>query len=418
MFVVACTLARTRVLVHVTHRFFDFWAVHNTGQQATINMLQKDPSTACISMSSLQRWITKSKVDPSMSETRGRKVNEEFEIALLAQLIYVSATHAEGEPGPTTMHVNANAMFSYAVVQAEAQTLQKQDRWVQDQSVQELRFTNAWITRFMKRNCFKRLRVTTAHKKIPTQEEVRKIMQVIQQAQVEFNIDARWVLNLDEIGIFYGMAPQYIFAVDGARSGEVPAGDEKSRFTVELAATGDGNILPAFLIIKCSVPSGDNPCDLSSMRVIHNLHAQTAFNEKAGWTLKKWEGFKTIKRKKGGIPLEPRQEVEHSRWYLQHEDGRVVTCQPKAWMDTGGFAMYTDTVLVPWWEKQKTSWPGPGDFPAKRLLVVCDNASVHKAVELQDKLEQHGIMLAFLPPNMTAWLQPLDLVVCGLIKTL
>jgi hypothetical protein len=122
MFVVACTLARTRVLVHVTHRFFDFWAVHNTGQQATINMLQKDPSTACISMSSLQRWITKSKVDPSMSETRGRKVNEEFEIALLAQLIYVSATHAEGEPGPTTMHVNANAMFSYAVVQAEAQT--------------------------------------------------------------------------------------------------------------------------------------------------------------------------------------------------------------------------------------------------------------------------------------------------------
>ena len=28
-----------------------------------------------------------------------------------------------------------------------------------------------------------------------------------------------------------------------------------------------------------------------------------------------------------------------------------------------------------------------------------------------------AIMLAFLPPNMTAWLQPLDLVVCGLIKT-
>jgi hypothetical protein len=59
-----------------------------------------------------------------------------------------------------------------------------------------------------------------------------------------------------------------------------------------------------------------------------------------------------------------------------------------------------------------------GPFPAKRLLVVCDNASVHKAQELREKLEQHGIILRFLPPNMTAWLQPLDLVVCGLIKTL
>ena len=152
------------------------------------------------------------------------------------------------------------------------------------------------------------------------------------------------------------------------------------------------------------------------MRVIHNLHKEPAFDEKAGWTLKKW-GFKTIWRTKG-IPVEPLQELEHSRWYLQHKDGHVVTCQPKAWMDTGGFAMYTDTVLVPWWEKQKTSWSGEGPFPAKRLLVVCDNASVHKAEELREKLEQHGIILRFLPPNMTAWLQPLDLVVCGLIKTL
>jgi hypothetical protein len=39
-----------------------------------------------------------------------------------------------------------------------------------------------------------------------------------------------------------------------------------------------------------------------------------------------------------------------------------------------------------------------------------DNASVHKGEELTEKLEQHGIILRFLPPNMTAWLQPLDLL--------
>ena len=54
--------------------------------------------------------------------------------------------------------------------------------------------------------------------------------------------------------------------------------------------------------------------------------------------------------------------------------------------------------------------------PAKRLLLVCDNASVHKADELKKLMDQHGIILRFLPPNMTQWLQPLDRVVCGLIK--
>ena len=52
---------------------------------------------------------------------------------------------------------------------------------------------------------------------------------------------------------------------------------------------------------------------------------------------------------------------------LQHVDGHVITCQPKAWMDTGGFAMYIQTVLAPWSQKQQTSWTGPDEFPAKRL---------------------------------------------------
>ena len=78
--------------------------------------------------------------------------------------------------------------------------------------------------------------------------------------------------------------------------------------------------------------------------------------------------------------------------------------------------MYIETVLAPWWQKKQTSWTGPDEFPAKRLLLVCDNASVHKADELKKLMDQHGIILRFLPPNMTQWLQPLDRVVCGLIK--
>jgi hypothetical protein len=122
-----------------------------------------------------------------------------------------------------------------------------------------------------------------------------------------------------------------------------------------------------------------------------------------------WEGFESIKRQKGGKTDQAQQSLPHVRWYLQHQDGHVVTCQPKAWMDTGGFAMYIDLVLGPWWQLKRKS-------PSDRMLLVCDNASVHTAPELQQKLDEHGILLRFLPPNMTQWLQPLDLVVCGLIK--
>ena len=88
-----------------------------------------------------------------------------------------------------------------------------------------------------------------------------------------------------------------------------------------------------------------------------------------------------------------------------------------------GFAMYADTLLIPWWEKQKESflsaWHGPAPPPKTadmRMLIVCDNAGVHKSDELRAHLEKHGILIRFLPPNMTEWLQPLDLVVCGLVK--
>jgi hypothetical protein len=68
-------------------------------------------------------------------------------------------------------------------------------------------------------------------------------MASIAKAQSDYNIPASRVLNLDESGIFYGVAQQHIFVPEGSRSGEVPSRDDKSRFTVELAATGDVKIL-------------------------------------------------------------------------------------------------------------------------------------------------------------------------------
>jgi len=62
-------------------------------------------------------------------------------------------------------------------------------------------------------------------------------MQDIQEVQKQYNIAAEYVVNLDETGIFYGAAPKYIFEAHGARSGEIPDHDKKSRFTVEGTAS-------------------------------------------------------------------------------------------------------------------------------------------------------------------------------------
>ena len=48
-----------------------------------------------------------------------------------------------------------------------------------------------------------------------------------------------------------------------------------------------------------------------------------------------------------------------------------------------------------------TAVPGVPSFPAERMLLLCDNASVHKADEFKKLMEKHGIILIFLPPNMT-----------------
>ena len=338
--------------------------------------------------------------------------------------MYVASAPPQGDTaGTATMLVAANGMFSYDLIRSRARSLQESVAWKDNPKVQKLKFSDNWISAFLKRHAFKKRRITTVHKRMPDEAEVRAAMEEIARVQREHHIQPGCVVNLDESAIFWGIAPNHIFAQDGSRTGEVGDHDEKSRFTVGLEATGDGSVLPYFIVIKCATPSGSNPFDYSNMRVLHNLHKEPAFSEAAGWKLKEWNSYTTMRRSKKGEVTDPPKTLCHFRFYLEHKDGHVITCHPKAWMDMSGFAMYADTLLIKWWQEKKesllSSWPGP-DPPPKaddlRMLIVCDNAGVHKSEELRDHLEKLGILIRFLPPNMTEWLQPLDLVVCGLVK--
>ena len=87
--------------------------MHGTGVEPVVKKLRDvygrvDPKT-------LKRWRNLARQnDGVVPETRGRKREEGFEIALLSDLVYVASAPPKGDTaGTATMLVAANAMFSY-----------------------------------------------------------------------------------------------------------------------------------------------------------------------------------------------------------------------------------------------------------------------------------------------------------------
>ena len=91
-----------------------------------------------------------------------------------------------------------------------------------------------------------------------------------------------------------------------------------------------------------------------------------------------------------------------------HEDGtgHVLTSQYKAWNDTVRMAMIIDLVWVPTKNKDLQN----------KMLVWIDNCGLHQTAAVKQLLKDAKIEVMFFPPNMTGYLQMLDLVVNGPIK--
>ena len=138
--------------------------------------------------------------------------------------------------------------------------------------------------------------------------------------------------------------------------------------------------------------------DETHMRVIKSLHKQVGFRAEDGWELKTWTKW---------IPIgKHRQEIaEHKCLYLYHQQRKhVITSQHKAWMDEVKMSMFVDLILEP--ERQLQG----------KLLVWMDNCTSHVTEFLGTEFNQKNIFAALFPPNMTPYLQVLDLVVNGPVK--
>ena len=289
-----------------------------------------------------------------------------------------------------------SVVYTYAIIKEAAKTVQSSDRWRDDEKINTLQFSAKWVRKFLTRANMRRRKITTDDKKVPSDEEIERIMGIGQSLYKEFGHTKDTVINMDETAFTYAIGPEYMYCPpDQSRAQNIGIPNTKLRITAAVAVSGNGNFVPLFIIIKHSVSSADRP-DQSNMKVIRDMYNKNeGYGVSDGWDLILWTKDLTI----NGVTN------THKCYYIinQHT-GHVITSQFKAWNDTVRMIMWLETVVKPL--KNRLG----------KLMIWFDNCGCHKTSIVDDLISELGVQVACLPPNMTGVLQVLDLVVNGPLK--
>lgn len=231
----------------------------------------------------------------------------EFETKVLSEVMVADWTHkSDGMDGTSELVVVANHIHSYDIVTKAGLEIQSTTKWKQNKPVQRLMFTSKWLYSFLHSHGMRRKRVMLAnkvncHNPIEVQQGMKKMQNIIEQHK----ISPKFTLSSYETGVFYRQGPKYQWVPHGATAGGIRAtldnADLKNRFTNCLTGNTEGYLLPAFKVIHCSVSKPD----MSSVRVMKDLHNKDGFTAADGWTLHWWEQCLPIKAKKSSKNVQP-----------------------------------------------------------------------------------------------------------------
>jgi hypothetical protein len=303
----------------------------------------------------------------------GVKVDAQFEAQIVDSLLFREVCRAESAE---RVEVVANAIYSYDIIRAMAKKVA--DEMPDGHPAKKLMFSTGWVQRFLKRNQLRRLRVTTNLScKRPPASEIQAFLKEVQDHQQSNSLTPFDILSVDETGIFYGFGPthQYVTRMESRAA----APTSKDRFTVVIGARGTGELLPPFIIAKCS-----SKANLKDPTSINKLKAKGDIFR--GWLPKRW------KRTVDGEAYE--------RFYLQGPMNEIVIQHPSAWADTISTMMFLDLMI--------------GD--CRRVAVVWDNCAPHRTSAVRALAKELSIDLFYLPPNMTDRLQVVDLAINAPLK--
>ena len=240
-----------------------------------------------------------------------------------------------------------------------------------------------------------RRKITKEDKKVPSPEEIQRVLGIGQKLYVENGHRPETCYNFDETAVTYAIGPTHIFCPrDQDRATHTGVSDSKVRITATIAVNSEGLFAPTMFIIKHSVSSEAKP-DQTKMTVIPKLHKKEGFTINDGWLLKTWQKDLTIKGK---------NDVHKVLYLIHNITGHVITSQVKAWNDTVRMCMWFELIVLPIRNK------------LGKMLIWCDNCGSHLTQAVKDVIIECNVDVAFLPKNMTAELQVLDLVVNGPLK--
>ena len=280
---------------------------------------------------------------------------------------------------------------------ATAAEVQKQNNWTNDAVVQNLKFSNNWVRNFLNRSGMRKRKITRDDKAIPNAADVAAQMQAGQLLYTSHEHSPSNTWNMDETCVTWAIGPLHMYVPQNQqRASNVGIPNTKLRITAVITVNGLGDFAPLMFIIKHSVSSEKKP-DQSTMTVIKRMHNSSAlkFDAAHGWELLLWEKEMTIKN----------VTAVHKCWYLRHNvTHHIITSQYKAWNDTTRMMMWVELVMK------------PIKIRDEKVLLWFDNCGCHKTHAISNTLSELDIRVACLPPNMTAILQVLDLVVNGPLK--
>ena len=403
-------------------------AVDRQARKQTLVHL-KEAGYEKVNSKDIKRWYLQSKKDKKVRVRRGPKVNTTFEAMVWGELIIVieqdAAEKARAEKAEAEKAENAeeekkdadddplkplfsgfkilvNTVYDYEIVRSAAREVQGNELWKDDLKIQKLKFSDKWVQAFLKRNHFKRVKITAEFKERPSEADIRSQMKIGQDFYVRNNLGPRDTWNMDETAFTYAIGPTHLFVPHNQRRGQQSA-NVKLRITAIITVNGNGFFAPTFIIIKHSKSSYEKP-DQTTMTVLKALHKSVLTVDK-GWKLETWSRFMPIKNKK----TKKYDNIEQKCYYLEHSDGHIVTSQCKAWNDQVRMAMYIDLIVM---KAIKRLSP--------RFLLWMDNCGPHMTKAIEELLVENEIdeMLVYFPKNCTDILQPLDLIVNKVLKSM
>jgi hypothetical protein len=289
-----------------------------------------------------------------------------------------------------------NVAYSYDVIKETAKEVQLKQSWQANEQIQKLHFSSHWVRSLLNRAALRRRKITREDKVIPSVEQIRAMLKVGQDLIISKGHDECTIFNMDETAYTWAIGPTHLYVPSNQqRASNLGIANTKLRITAVITVGANGDFAPLMIIIKHSISSLTRP-DQSGMRVIRDLYKKPEFGSANGWKLILWEKTLQIADK-----IE-----EHKCWYMIHDDtSHIITSQHKAWNDQVRMIMWLELIMV------------PIRVRLGKLLIWFDNCGCHKTNIVQRYIEDNDIDVSYLPPNMTAILQVLDLVVNGPLKS-